>query len=258
MQDLESKRKRIETVVKILAFLVVGFIVAPFIFISIQGLIGLIAASAISFVAINFIPWFGAKVANWRLKAIKHEAAQNPIETLQNDYNSRIGALQAFRTSIRDFAGEVGTFKDKLVDFKKQYPNEAAKFDEQYNQMVTLLELRKSKYQEAKGNLSLYEGEIGKATAIWEMAQAAAKMNKAAGVDADEFFAKIQVETALDSVQKSLNSAFADLEISLLDENGKKAEMVNVSPAQAALPEATHPMDGLELDIENVPHKVRA
>jgi predicted RNase H-like nuclease (RuvC/YqgF family) len=251
MNDLEIKRNRIEKTVKILSLLVVGFLVAPFVFIAIKGLVGLAVAGAISLVVVNLIPWFSAMVANWRLKALKHEAAKNPIETLQNDYRKRIEALQAFRQSILNSKAEVYSFRDKLDGFKKQYPADAAKFDEQYRQMLALLKLRGQKYEEAKGNLERYDGEITRAKAIWDMAQAAAAMNKAAGVDADEFYAKIQVETALDSVQKNLNLAFADLEMSLVDE--KSSAGANAVPVQPVV-ETPKALEGgkasLDLDIE--------
>lgn len=218
MQDIELKRKRIESIVKVAALGVVGFVVAPVIFLTIKGLIGLIVAAGISMTVINFTPWFAVKLANWRLKALKHEAMKNPIETLQNNYKDRLGALQRFREAINSFSSEIKSFTEKLGDFKKRYPDEADKFDGQLAQMKQLLALRSGKYQEAKANLEQYELEIQKADSIWQMATAAAAMSKAAGVDADEFYAKIQVETALDSVQKSLNVAFADLELSLLDE----------------------------------------
>ena len=251
MNELEIKRNRIEKIVKILSLLVVGFLVAPFVFIAIKGLIGLVVAAAVSLVVVNLIPWFSAMVANWRLKALKHEAAKNPIETLQNDYRKRIEALQAFRQSILNSKAEVASFRDKLEGFKKQYPADTAKFDEQYSQMLALLKLRGKKYEEAKGNLERYNGEITRAKAIWDMAQAAAEMNKAAGVDADEFYAKIQVETALDSVQKNLNLAFADLEMSLVDE--KSSAGANAVPVQP-LVETPKAIEGgsssLDLDIE--------
>jgi len=258
MNDLELKRDRIEKVVKIVSLLVVGFFVAPVVFISIKGLIGLVIAGAISLVVVNLIPWFSAVVANWRLKALKHEAARNPIETLQNDYRKRIDALQAFRQSILNSKAEVASFRDKLDGFKRQYPADAAKFDEQYRQMLALLKLRGKKYEEAKGNLERYDGEITRAKAIWDMAQAAAAMNKAAGVDADEFFAKIQVETALDSVQKNLNLAFADLEMSLVDE---KSSDNKAAPVQAEVvpPKAIEGggRNSLDLDIEVIEPAVR-
>lgn len=221
MIDLEQKRKRIEALVKIGGLGIIGFLVAPFIFLTIQGLIGLVVAAGISFTAINFVPWYAAKVANWRLKAIKHEASKNPIETLQNEYRARQEALTKFEQSIKSFAAEVSAFMGKLEGFTKTYPNEAKKFYDQYNAMKALLDSRKEKYRLARSNLGVFDGEINKARAIWEMAQAAAAMNRLSGVNEEEFYAKIQVETALDSVQKSMSIAFSDLEISLLDEPAK-------------------------------------
>ncbi len=254
--ELDLKRKRIEWVVKILALLLVGFLVAPFIFIAIKGLIGMAIAAAVSFVVIMFIPWFAAVVANWRLKAIKHEAAKNPIETLQNNYNDRMQALTQFRDSIRNFAGEVRTFADKLEGYKRDYPQDSDKFNDQFNQMRVLLQQRKLKYEEAKSNLALYEKQIQRVSAEWDMAQAAAKMNKAAGVDADAFFAKIQVETAFDSVQKSLNSAFADLEVSLMDEKGQPPkplpQVITDAPASQRVL-VNRSQDPLDLGIEVEP-----
>lgn len=248
MNDLELKRERIERIVKYAALPIIGFIVAPYIYLSIKGLIGLIVAGVISVIVVNMIPWFAAVVANWRLKALKHEAAKNPIETLENDYKRRHDALVAFRQSILNSKAEVAGFGDKLEDFKSEYPNDAAKFDEQYRKMVELLRLKARKYEQAKANLQSYEAEIDRARAIWKMAQAAAQMNKAAGVDTDEFFAKIQVETALGSVQKNLNLAFAELEMSLADETSghKGAPAIAVAPVQ----QIEGGSQTLELDVE--------
>lgn len=248
MNELDLKRERIEKIVKYAALPIIGFVVAPYIFLSIKGLIGLVIAGVISVIVVNMIPWFASMVANWRLKALKHEAAKNPIETLENDYKRRHDALVAFRQSILNSKAEVASFGDKLGDFKTQYPADAVKFDEQYRKMVELLRLKGRKYEQAKANLKSYEAEINRARAIWHMAQAAAQMNKAAGVDTDEFFAKIQVETALESVQKNLNLAFAELEMSLADE-------ASAQRSAPALPATSEPaIDAgpvtLELDVE--------
>lgn len=217
--DLNSRRKRIETLVKAAGLAVVGVLVAPFVLLAIKGLIGAGIALGLGLSIIYFTPVVATKMANWRLKMLKAEATKNPVETLQNDYVKRQEALARFEASIRSFAGEVGLFSDKLETFSKKFPEEAPKFRENLGKMNELLVLRKQKYKEAKNNLALYQMEIQKAGAIWEMGQAAAQMNKAAGMTEEDFFAKIQVETALDSVQKNLNMAFADLEVALLDED---------------------------------------
>jgi hypothetical protein len=101
MNELEVKRKRIETAVKILALGVVGFFVAPFIFAAIGGMIGLAIAGVVGLVAINLAPSVAVAVANWRLKALKAVAAANPIETLENRYQDRQSALAGIRENIK-------------------------------------------------------------------------------------------------------------------------------------------------------------
>jgi hypothetical protein len=218
MTTNEQKRKQIETIAKVGGAGVVGFLVAPVVFIAIKGLIGLIIAAIVSFVAIQFIPVFALKVANWRLKAIKAEASENPVETLQNDYRIQQENLSRFLQSIKDFAAQVNIFGGKLDGFAKQYPDEAPKFRENHQKMKDLLALRFKKYEESKAGLAAYDLEIQKVKALWEMGLAAAEMNKAAGVDAEEFLQKISRETAIDSVQKLVHTALADLEISLAEE----------------------------------------
>ena len=240
--NLEEKRKKIELAVKIGALLLVGFIVAPFIFVAIQGIAGLLVAGTIGAVAINLAPWAAAKVANWRIMALKHEAARNPVETLQNDYLRKQESLKDFGAAITTFSAKVSTFADKLVDFRKQYPEEVEKFNAQHGKMRQLLELRRAKYKSAQAELARYEDEIQKAGAIWQMGQAAAEMTKAAGMTEEDFLAKIQVETALDSVQAQLNVAFSDLEQALTDEDDKTADVLakqNASATRAAKSEST-------------------
>ena len=216
--DLEQRKQRIVTAGKWAGGLLIGFFVAPFIWIAIGGLLGLIVAAVISFVCWKFNAWFVMKIANWRLKAIKAEAMKNPVETLQNQYNERAGALGKFRENIASFKGSIESFKGELSSFISQFPEEREKFTEQLNKMEDLYRLRVRKYDEAKRSLANFELAIQKADAIWKMTQAAAKMTKAAGMNEEELLNKIKVEAALDSVTESLHSSFADLEISLMDE----------------------------------------
>ena len=239
----EQRKKRIETVVKVLGMGLVGLIAAPFVLFSIGGLLGLVVIGVISLGIINFTPVVAAMMANWRLKALKAEAMRNPVETLQNDYIKKQNALADFRKAIVTFSSEVKNFADKLVGFNKQYPEEAPKFKEQLSKMKQLLELRQNKYQQAQDNLAAYQLEIQKAGAVWEMGCAAARMNESAGMTEGDWIAKIQVETALDSVQKNLNEAFADLEISLLDDDKEKAKKMFADKQQAQLVNRTVTVD---------------
>jgi methyl-accepting chemotaxis protein len=222
MNDLELKRKRIETIVKVLGLGVVGFLVAPIIFATIQGLIGLVIAAGISFTVINFIPYFAMKVANWRLKALKAEASKNPVETLQNEYAKKQAALGQFKENIRIFAGQVLSFADQVKQYVKDGLEDADVYTQQLGKMKQILQLRQQKYNEAQEMLTEFAETIERTDRKWKMACAAAAMNEAAGEIEGDVFDKICIETALDSVQSKLNQSFADLEIALMDDEKTK------------------------------------
>lgn len=221
--DLDKTRHRWNLGIKVLLFLGLGFIVAPFIYTAIQGLIGLVVAAAVVLGVNFFVPVVADRAANLRINLIKSAAAKDPIPTLQRDYARRESALNDFKESIKTFAAAYLTFKDKLDQFKTDYPADAAKYDEMLTKMKQLLEVRKAKYVEAAASLNKYSSEIDRAKAIWDMGQEAAKMSNAAGMTNGDFMDKLRVETALDSVTMSMNTAFADLEDSLLEDKSEKS-----------------------------------
>lgn len=219
----EQRKQRTEMILKVLGVGVVGFLVAPFVLSAIGGILGLTVAAGLSFVAINMVSWFSLKVANWRLKAIKHEAMKNPVETLQNEYVKKDQALKSFKENIRTFAGQVLTFGDQVKQYVKDGLEDAQTYVEQLAKMKKLLELRQAKYQQAVEALAQFAQTIQQTDRKWKMACAAMAMNEAAGQMEGDVFDKICIETALDSVQTKLNESFADLEVALMDNEKEKA-----------------------------------
>lgn len=220
--DLIAKKERIENIVKGILLFAALAVIGPVVFLAVKGIVGLMIAGGLGLITINTAPVIAEWFSDWRLKAIKMAAMANPIETLQLDYAQRQEALGRFKDNIKTFDTSVRNFQDKLEGFKIKFPKDTAKFQDTYDKMHQLLDLRKRKYKDAEKTLALYDGEIDKAKAIWEMGQEAAKMNQAAGMKED-YMAKIKVETALDSVTTSLNSAMSDLETSLIEEDAEKA-----------------------------------
>jgi hypothetical protein len=228
----EQRKQRLEMILKIVGVGVVGFLVAPFVLTAIGGILGLIVAAGVTFVAINMVSWFSLKVANWRLKALKHEAMKNPVETLQTKYIEKETALKSFKENIRIFAGQVLTFGDQVKQYVKDGLEDAQTYVEQLGKMKQLLDLRQQKYREAQEALAQFSKTIEQTDRKWKMACAAMAMNEAAGQMEGDAFDKICIETALDSVQTKLNQSFADLEVALLDsdkEKAKRSEYVNRS-----------------------------
>lgn len=260
MTNLEPKRKRIEAFVKIAALLVLGFIIQPFVFLAIKGLVGLVVAGVSSLLAINVIfPWLAMKVANWRIKVIKYEASLNPIETLQNEYMQHEQSLLSKQDHIVAFAADVKGFAGELEELKQKFPAKAPMFNEQYQNMRALLENRKQKYEAAKEALLLFANQIEEAKAIWKVAQSALRVTKTAGSVQDEFFSRLKTETAFDSVQLSMNTAFAELEGSLMDESVKQTASlppIVSQPKQLAEHAGPRSLD-LILDAEIVDAPVR-
>ncbi len=221
MLPQEQNRKKYETIGKVLAVGVIGFLVSPIIVATIGGIAGLAVGLALAYSAIKFAPLFGNFIANMVLKGLKYEASKRPIETLENDFIYRSNRLAEFKKRIEVAIGEVGLFKSKLTDFKKKFPDQAEIFDQQYSKAYQLVQYRIKSYEQGQGALVQYRAEIDKASAFWELAQSAIAMNAAAEVDASEVIREIQTKTAVDSVQKSLYASFASIEMSLAESSAK-------------------------------------
>lgn len=143
--DLESKRKKYDRIIKVIVTLLVGLVFGPLAIAAVSGLIGLVIAWLISEAVICFTPWMSMKFANWRVAAIKHEAAKNPIETLENQYAEKEQALVRFRDHIKAFYAEVQNFKTEIDEHKEKFPGKPCKFEPNFHKMVALLQNRSAK-----------------------------------------------------------------------------------------------------------------
>jgi hypothetical protein len=213
----EQRAQKIAGIAKLGFFVIVGLGASFIIGLALKGLIGLIAFAAISGTSLALMPVVGMKVQNWKLKLLKAEAAANPIETLENEYRRQLGVLRDQSGKIQQFRAGVLTFGDQLEGFKAQFPGNAAKFDRQYQAMEQLLSKREKSYQAAQAQVKQFSHEIEKAKAIWEMSKAAAAASQSGGMTTDDFYAKIETDTALGSVQTSMNLAFSQLDSALLE-----------------------------------------
>lgn len=211
MNELSPKGKKLAQFLKWGVGLIGAVIISPFVFLAVKGIVGLALAIALGFVITQSAPFFTMIVSNWVLKAIKWEAAANPIETLQNQYAERTAHLEEARNSITDFDTNVRSFEGKVKKLKITFPSDSADFDEQLSQMHELLSARKAALKDAEGALAVFNGEITKARAKWDVAMAAQGAFKSAGKAAESAMAMIKRETALDSVELALNRSFAQL-----------------------------------------------
>jgi len=221
----EQRKQRTELAVKIVGLLGVCIVLGPLYFTILHGL-GALAAlfvgGAAIFTVVKFLPWFGMKIGNLRLKAIKAEAMQNPVETLQNQLVKKQEALNEFKNQIRVFAGQVLSFTDQVKQYVKEGLEDAQVYVEQLAKMNQLLKIRQEKCKQAEVMLVEFGESIERTDRKWKMALAAQAMNEAAGEIAGDVFDKICIETSVNAVQDKLNESMADLEMALMDEENKR------------------------------------
>lgn len=211
--DIEAKRAAIKKWGRIGLVALAGFIVAPAIFIAIQGLIGLVIAGIISATIVTFTPWATMKFANWRVKAIVAEAKENPIETMINLIVANEKAFDVFKDNVTKSAAARDTFKQKCEIFSKNYPARAPEFQAQLTRMSELVERKKLALKQAQASLNEGKTKLDEMKAYWEMSKTAIELNKAAGMDTGDVFEKLKADTACDAVFSSMNTAFAQLEV---------------------------------------------
>ena len=234
---IDPRAKRWGVIAKYAALVAIGFFVAPWIFTAITGLIGLIIAGGILLAVWMLAPAVQTAAQNMRIKLIKGEAARNPIETLQNEYLRRDQALNERKNKIETLAAKTAGFKSKLDQFKRDYPSDAQAYQEIYDKMVLLLKRSREQWMIAERQLQAFDGEIEKAKAKWEMAQAANQLRTDAGQVEAEFFAKLRVESSLDAIETGMNAAFAQLDTLLMESDGVDMKNVTGTAPQATLPE---------------------
>lgn len=219
MNELELKRKRIETFGKVIGLCVAGFFFAPIALLTIKGLVSLIVVSVIALFTVNvLVPWFAVSLANWRLKALKSAAAANPIETLENRYQDRQNALIGIRENIKKSYSVLQELYSQIQEHSEKYPNRPSQYLDKYNKLKSLIELRGKKYKQAQANLVKFGELIEEKRSDWKIAQTMAAASELANVGED-FQSKLLQDTALNTIQDGLNMAFSELETSLLDED---------------------------------------
>jgi cysteinyl-tRNA synthetase len=132
----------------------------------------------------------------------------------------------------------VKNFASRTEEFKKQYPDDVARFESQLATMNKLLTYRESRYKQVQDELKNFSNAIDRAKALWDMSQSAQRMNRLAGMQTSDTFERIKTDAAIDSVTSSVNKAFSEMETSLMEnpEVQQAQAAVGAAPSGVALP----------------------
>lgn len=218
MNDIEQKRQKFETWAKYIGLGVAGLLFAPFAIATIKGVISLLVVFTIGALAFHVgLPWLSASLAVWRLKALKAVAAANPIEQFELRYKERKDALVKQRENIKQRLAIAARIFNQITTFEQQF-NKPSPRRKPYDQLVQLVELSKSRYTNAQVALVSYGKLIDEKRADWEIVQSMNEESKLRQVGED-FVSKLMEDTALNTVQNGLDTAFAELDAAVMDEN---------------------------------------
>ena len=212
--SLDSAKSK--TAAKVIAWIVglgSAAILAPLIFLALQGLLGLVAALAVGTLALRLAPWFGTFTSNLGLKLLKIEARRNPIETMQNIYLQRNEAANEAEKQIKAFNNKVTHYCSQVSIFVKKYPSDAERFRVHHAAMQELLNRKYSALRSVRAKLVEYQSGIERASAIWDMTQASDDLSKAAGLLSEkDAIQQIKHDEALKSVEEGMARSFAELD----------------------------------------------
>ena len=211
----DDKKQQLATAVKWGIGLLAAAIIAPVVFLAVQGLIGVMVAGTLGLALVNFAPVLGMKFANWKLKGLKHEARANPIETRQQIGLQVRARLRDAAQELTTFAAEVLNFADEVKSLRATQPEDAADFEAQLKALQQLLDLKRRRLQEADAEADAFEQATARAARKWKVAQSAIRMNKLAGADQDAAMDKLLADESLDAVQTAMNRALAELDTAL-------------------------------------------
>ncbi|MNK09862.1 hypothetical protein D3C87_278460 [compost metagenome] len=216
--DLVGKQKKLAGWAKLALFALVALVVAPIVFMIIKGIVGLAICAGLILLATWGAPLVADQFANWKLDIIKGMASRAPIETMQNIFRERTEKIGEAIETFKEFSAEVSMFRSQVESLVRKYPDQRPKYEGIIGKMVEVLEMRRSGIARAKAALAEYGGEIEKADAVWNVSQAAMKLNKKMKMTDNDIINEIKSKTAIDSVERSLNMAMADLDTAMLME----------------------------------------
>lgn len=237
--DIELKRAHTAKLVKWGVIGVSCAVIAPVAWAAVTGIAGMMAAAGLIFVGVNVAPVLAKKAANMKYRAIEAEkvdhlvkvqsaAAENPIETLQLEYDNRVKSTDRFAQGITDFRTEIKNYATQVKQFEEQYPTDAQAFREQLAAMESNLKAREQRYATVQKELQKFDDTIKRMRAMWKMAIATQKMNKLAGMNTGDEFARIKTEAAVDSVLSNVNKAFAEMETEMMvNKSANKVQLEN-------------------------------
>lgn len=229
MNENDAKKQRLAKLAGVGVVAATVIVVAPLVYSLITGLIGLAVAGVIGTAIISFAPAVGMRFANWRLQAIKHEARENPIETMENSLAEQEAALQNYQKGLAIFSTSVKALERMSQETIAKYPARAREVNDRMQNMTVLLASRVAKYKAALEAFKAKRAAVDEAKHMWEIGVAFQKTSEAAGVASGNLLEQIKLDTAFDAVEKKVDMAFAELDMEVIELANNPSQNIEVT-----------------------------
>jgi hypothetical protein len=218
-------------------------VAAPVALAVLKGVVALAVAGAITTGSIFFAPVIARKMAIQRIKAVVAEAQKNPIETLQAEFIQMQADVNELETGVKEYGAAVSDFEQQTSEYRSKYPEDARLFEDQLAAVKAEQEIREEKYQVAVTDLGKMADVVERAKALWKMAKVSERMNEIEGRKSEDVFARISVETSLETVRQAAHKSVAEARIALLKKNAQGAQPGLAGVSQAKLAPPQQPQD---------------
>ena len=206
----------------------------------IAGLIGIAAAGALIALSAALWPVVSLKISNFVMKRFIAEVRANPVVSRMKVFSEMQDKLQKGADQLRLFHQDVTQYGSKVQGLIAKYPQDAVKFQQHYDAMVKMLNLRYAGWEKAKKALVEYDSMTDKVRAIWEVTQASDKMTKAAKrMGVEDAWSKIINDESIRVAEEGMANSFADLDHAMRMESMEQAA---AQPGVAALANDASPI----------------
>lgn len=239
----DPRARRWGNAAKWLLLFPLGFVIAPYIFTALFGLLGLVVG-VLGMVATWMLrPWVFMKAANLRLKFVKAEAAKNPVDTLQAEHLRQSKILEERKQGLESMSGAIRTLDQAIDSLEREFPDspELPQMRADQEELMALERSRQQDWQDAYVSLGEFAKEIKRVSKLWEVSLAAAKARQQSGLTEDEWLSKLKTQTSIDAIRTQLNTQLSALSTERMQADadrvlkGKTTKALPSSHAQAVI-----------------------
>ena len=196
--------------------LTAALIVAPVIFMAIQGMVGIMLAGVLGLLGVNLAPVVAFKLTHLKLGLMRSEAQHNPMVTLEGQLIEARQSLDRATSGLQTVLAHIDDYVDKARGYGRKYPQDAQRWEQHLAQALQLREHKKSVLRSAVLAVGRFEEEVERARIEWTLVQAERAMARELGAALADPTHELLQRTALDSVQLEVKRAFASLDVELI------------------------------------------